>query len=291
MKKVVLLAAVLAATFSHAQFTLLPQAGFEQARAGLNYATGLKSCDITGNFKAALQAGYQIKGGHTPFVRLATSPAATRFVFDNAGDLVSRTAAGALLARFEGGYQYSSKAISLGKKKSVAAPTVEAAQQPSVQRSGCGLMSRLSCGAKKKAPKAATANNLNMRLQPSLAFAYVPAAGEAVTSSADGFAYRAAAWKTAVVPALGFEFANGAKRLFTLTAFYTRPLGLEDQTVSTGSGAKAVNVPLQPSASTWGLTFGVPLSFAKAATAPKAKPQTQKRECNKTYTVAAAVGE
>lgn len=268
-------------TVVQAQFSLLPQLGFERSGTALNYGEGLKACDINGNLKAVLQAGYQFKGGHTPFLRIGTSPAPVSFSFDNAGTLISRTQVGGLLPRFEAGYQYSSKPISLGKKRPANAPAAEATQTTVVQRSSCGsVIYKSSCGSKRKAPKVSSPGNLNMRIQPSLALAYVPSNTEGVVQTANGFNYRAAPWTTAIVPAMGFEFAKGAKRLFTLTAFYTRPLQQSAETITSGTGIKAVSVPLQSRASTWGMTVGVPFGFAKAA---QPKVQKAKKECIRSY--------
>jgi hypothetical protein len=284
MKPIVLTGALalLGATTLNAQLSLLPQAGFEQARTSLNYGNGLSARDINGTLKAGLQAGYHLKGGHTPFVRLATSPAATRFAFNNAGDLVSRTATSDLLFRLEAGYQYSSKPISLGKKGAGSkAPVAEATPETVVQRSSCGAVTyRSSCGSKTRASKLASPGNLNMRLQPSLALAYIPSNTESSKQTANGFDHTAAAWKTALVPALGFEFAKGNQRLFTLTAFYTRPLQQTEEAATYGSGTKSFTLPLQSKTSTWGMTFGVPFGFSKAT---HNRFKNEKREHHKSY--------
>jgi hypothetical protein len=278
--------ALLAGTALHAQFSLLPYAGFEQSRNTLTYDNAFSASNINGNLKAGLRMDYRLRSGHSPFINLTTSPAPVSFSFDNAGSLVNTFRQNGPLFRLEGGYQYSSKPIQLGKKSSnaVSRSTPASTQITFIQRNGCGSkMYRSRCGERKSLAKAAPASNaLNMRLQPSLALAYIPSATQGVKQTADGFEYTAGSWKTALVPAMGFEFAKGTRRLFTLSAFYTRPLGLSDETVTTVREGKAVTTNLQPQASTWGLTLGVPFGFSKTKAAqPKAK--TEKKECQRTY--------
>jgi len=102
-----------------------------------------------------------------------------------------------------------------------------------------------------------------MRLQPSLALAYVPATAENYKQTPAGFEYNAGNWNTAVVPAIGFEFGKGNQRLFTITAFYTRPMGMKEEAVTSSSGNKPVVTAINPKAATWGLTAGIPISMGK----------------------------
>ena len=140
------------------------------------------------------------------------------------------------------------------------------------------------CGEKRTVTKIAPANDaLNMRLQPSLALAYVPSSTEKIKQTADGFDYTAGTWKTALVPAMGFEFAKGRQRLFTLGVFYTRPLGLKESTVSSFTEGKTYITNLEPRSSTWGLTLGVPLSLTKTKQIKAVKTSTEKKSCTRTY--------
>lgn len=279
-------AALAAASTLNAQLSFLPQAGFEQSRTGLNYGNGLSACSGNAAFKAALKTDYRFKGGHSPFINIATTPAPVRFAFNNLGALESGSpsATNGLRLRLEAGYQWSSLPIRLGKK-GTASPTPAPVAEPVAeiqQRSRCGLVSyRSSCGSRKKLAKPSFANNpLSMRLQPALAFAYVPSNTESLTQTANGFEYAAGTWKTALVPSMGFEFAKGRQRLFTLTMFYTQPLNQPQEAVAVSSGFKAVNIPLQSRTPTWGITAGVPFSFAKSSH-PKVKKE--KKVCERNY--------
>lgn len=274
---------LLAGTALHAQFQFLPYAGFEQSRTTVN-TNALSAQDINGFLKAGLRTSYQAKGGHSPFVNLTTNPAPVSFAFDKTGNLLNQYRNGNLQFRFEAGYLYNSKPIQLGRSRSPQRATATTTTNTFTQRKSCGSSSyRSSCGSKKmKAPPAPVNNPLNMRLQPSVALAYLPSSTQAVVQKGDGFAYTPS-WKTAVVPAIGFEFAKGAQRLFTLGLFYTQPLGQQEEAVTTMLESKAITTNLQPRPATWGLTLGVPFSFAKA-NKPKVSPtRTEKKGCNRMY--------
>ena len=168
----------------------------------------------------------------------------------------------------------------LAKKASaVATPSTEMTQQTVVQKSACGSYTyKASCGSKKKTlSNTPVDNTVNMRLQPSLGFAYVPSNTESIKPTADGFKYTPS-WQTAVVPAMGFEFAKGKQRFLTLTVFYTKPLSVPDETYTIPSGVKEVTTNLNPAISTWGITAGVPFSFAKSSAE---KTKKVKKECHK----------
>jgi hypothetical protein len=267
--------ALLAGTALHAQFSLLPYAGFEQANNSLRYGSGYSASDINGNLKAGLRADYRLKGGHSPFFNVTTSPAPVSFRFDRAGSLLQAANAvrGNLQLRLEAGYLYNSKPIQLGKKKASSQPAAETVTVTNIRKSSCGSYTyRSGCGSKTKTVRQVENKPLNMRLQPALALAYLPSAEESLKGNANGFTYTAGTWRTALVPSMGFAFAKGNKALFTLTAFYTRALGQQEETAITQVESKTLQTPLQQTSSTWGLSLGFPISFArqKVTSAPAA---------------------
>lgn len=277
--------ALLAGTAAHAQFSLLPYAGFEQSNNSLRYGSGYSAAAVNGNLKAGIRADYQLKGGHSPFVNLTTSPAPVSFRFDRAGSLLNAAEAvrGSLQFRLEAGYLYNSKSISLGKKKLASLPTQEAVTVTRVRKSKCGSYTYKShCGSKTRSMQSIPENKtLNMRLQPALALAYLPSSSETIKHTANGFEYTAGTWKTALVPSLGFAFARGDKPLFTLTAFYTRALGQPEELALTQVESKIVQTSLQQQTATWGLSLGLPISFAKQKAA-SVKTVTEKKVYRKT---------
>src|SRR5829696_5273416 len=89
MRSTVLTALLLVAggTISHAQFTILPQVGFEQSRTSINY-NAISASRVEGNLAASLKMDYSFKSGHGAYISLGTSPAPMSFAFDNAGELM-----------------------------------------------------------------------------------------------------------------------------------------------------------------------------------------------------------
>lgn len=286
MKPTLLLGCVLlAGTVAQAQLSLLPYAGFEQSNHSLRYGSGFSASNINGNLKAGLRADYRLKGGHSPFVNFATSPAPVSFRFDRAGSLLNAADAvrGNLQFRVEAGYLYNSKPIALGKKKTALPPTQETVTATHVRKSRCGSYTYQSrCGAKTKTIQPAPENKtLNMRLQPALALAYLPSSEQTLRPAANGFEYTAGTWKTALVPSLGFAFAKGDKPLFILTAFYTRALGQQEELALTQVESKIIQTPLQQRNATWGLSLGLPVSFARQK-ATRVQTVTEKKVYTKT---------
>lgn len=279
---------LLAGTALHAQLSFLPYAGMEQSRNTVGYGNGLSAQDINGFFKGGLRTDYRLKGGHTPFVNVTTNPSQASFAFGKDGSLLNVYQGSGLQLRLEAGYQYSSKPIQLGKKSSPKNTTTYTNSQSSPQKKSCGSSYyRSSCGSKKTMASNSPENkNWNMRLQPSVALAYLPATEQQVASTVNGFTYTPG-WKTALVPAMGFEFAKGSQRLFTLGLFYTSPIGQKEEAVSTLLESKTVTTNLQPSTASWGVTLGIPFSLAKSSSSsakPKAvQPTTEKRGCSRYY--------
>src|ERR1051325_2685630 len=89
MKPLLLLGCILAGTAVHAQFSLLPYAGFESSHNTVTNSNGLSAASVNGNLKAGLKMAYQLKGGNGAFINLATSPAPVSFSFDKTGSLAS----------------------------------------------------------------------------------------------------------------------------------------------------------------------------------------------------------
>ncbi len=214
---------LLIGTVANAQLSFLPQVGFEQSRTTFNYGESSIS-GMQGNLKAGLKMDYRLKGGHSPFINLTTSPAPVNFVFSDGNSLANsyQSAKGNLQFRMEAGYQYSSRPFQFTKKGStLKSDDFNTATASPGKKKNCGSSAYKShCGQKKRSLKNRAENNfLNMRLQPSLAFAYIPSAGESIKQTPGGVEYNATNYKTAIVPAMGFEFAKDASDYLPLVFF------------------------------------------------------------------------
>jgi hypothetical protein len=287
MKSTVLTGILFLATgaVTYAQLSFLPQVGFEQSRTTLDYGDGLSALNTKGALKAALKVDYRLKGGHAPFINLSTNPAAVSFAFDNAGSIINSYQAvkSNLQFRMEAGYQYSSSPIRFGKKSSASESKTSATTNEYItQKTSCGSITyRSRCGEKKIISKSTRVSApLNMRLQPSLALAYIPSGVANINQTSHGFEYNANP-KTALVPAMGFEFAKGTQRLITLSVFYTKALGQNEESVTTYPNTKSTVTRLQPNASTWGMTLGVPFSFTKSKAVKTTIERKEKKDCNR----------
>ena len=276
---------LLAASSVYAQFSLQPQFGFEQSRTALTYGSGPAASNSSGNLKAGLKIDYRLKGGHSPFINLTTTPAPVSFAFDNAGTLVNSFQSSTPKLMLQAGYGYSSKAIRLGKGGAPKNTPGVTQENRALHQHGCGMY-RSRCGERRAAKTNAASQPLNLRLQPSLALAYVPSATQTLSPKNGGLEYTAANWKTALVPSMGFEFAKGQQRLFTLNLFYTKPLAQSSNAATLSMSAKAVPVSLLAKTSSWGMTIGIPFGFAKTAQ-PKTKAQNRPTEkiggCHRNY--------
>lgn len=252
---------------ANSQLSLLPQIGFEQSRTKVQYNKQDFFKPFTqGNIQASLRADYRFKKGHGPFVNIASSPATVNINFTEPETLKDnfRVNKGSMQWRFEGGYQYSSKPIYFKKQAAKNATHKTNTQNAGIKKS-CGSSAyKAQCGSKSRSSLAKKNPALNMRLQPSLGIAYRPGDNDVVNKGSNQYEYKAGNWNTALVSGLGFEFAKGAKRLFTLSVFHTQ--GLDDgktQTLNTVTDSKNNVTYLRSDASGWGMNVGIPFSLTK----------------------------
>jgi len=261
-----------------AQLTLLPQIGFESAKTTLRYndMSNLSPLGAESMLKASLRMDYRFKSGHSPFISIGTSPSVVTQNFANPATALKtyNVSTGPLQWRLEAGYQYSSKPIQLGKSKSgnekAAAPEPQARHQ-------CGSYSHHCCGQNKSNPSKQM-QNLSMRLQPSIGFAYKPASDN-VSSSAGSYSYKAGNWNTAVTSSMGVEFDRGKERLMTVSLFYTKGLGnMGTETINWEVNGKPASSSFSSKAGSWGMVIGVPFNLAKTK-----KPAVKKVEHKPAY--------
>src|SRR5215813_10811837 len=111
------------------KFSLLPQVGFENSTTKINY-NDLRSFSPLGvRFapQASLRLNYSSKQGHGFFIGAATSRSIVAFSFADpeTGRTNFTATPGNLQLRLEGGYQFNTKPISLGKSNSSSANNTE----------------------------------------------------------------------------------------------------------------------------------------------------------------------
>lgn len=250
---------------ANAQLSFLPQVGFDQTKTSVrvNDLPSFSPMGFASNFKANLRTDYRFKKGHGPYLSIGTAPGAMAFSFSDVANAATNFTAASndLQLRLESGYQYTSKPINLTKPKNQTAKTTA---QTTETKYRCGSYSYSRQHRTATTVAAKPANNLNFRLQPSIGVAYLPSVKNDLVATGTGYQYNAGNYKTAMVSGMGFEFAKGKQRLFTLSVFYTKGLGnLDEQTITNVENEKVSNTTLNSKSSGWGMMVGVPFSFTK----------------------------
>lgn len=272
-----------------AQFTILPQIGFENSRTSLRFNEG--SSFYPAGSKISPQAGvrldYKNKMGHGAFLGIASSRSVINFSFSDPQTGMSsyKASAGNIQLRLEGGYQASTKPIYF--KKSGSANQNENVQ---VRKSNGGRMCgssavKKSCG--NKANKVNAVKSIEkgswVRIQPSVGLAFMPftPSGEVYSKNQSGvvsYNYNAGNWKTAVTGGVGFEFGNNSHRAFTISLNYLKGISnMNTTSFSTLSASKPTSTSLQSGSSSWNLRMGFPVSLSKRKTATTS-PRIYKEE-------------
>lgn len=265
----------------HAQkFSLLPQAGFENSKTNIRYNNG--ACfapdGINSSPQLSLRLNYSSKMGHGFFAGLSTSRNTVAFTFTDpeTGMTNYSSTSGNKQFRFEGGYQFSSKPISLGKSKTTAT-----ANKSSTAKKGCPYSQKNSCqknnSNKQSLPGNATANNYSVakskgpwiRIQPSIGMSFIPGIPSDIVTKTENsqatYEYRAGNWQTAFTAGTSFEFGCGDNGFFTVSVNYLKGIGnLNTETLTVTDGVKTTTTALQSSVSAWNLRFGIPFNLGKS---------------------------
>ena len=263
-----------------AQLTLRPEIGFDRSKTLVQY-NDLSSFSPMGSSirpKANLRLDYRLPKGHGPYFAIGTSPGVVEFSFANPSAAMNnfKAAAGSMRWRLETGYQYSFKPINFKNKTSGKNATKSVTQKAEEKTNSRSYSGR--CGQQSRSVARPRENkNLNMRIQPSLGVAYIPSVKKDITSDGSTYQYNAGNWKTAIVPALGFEFGKGRQRILNVNLFYTKGLGnLDAKTITTIEAGKPNVNSFSSKTSNWGLTVGVPFSLVKNKSSVS-KTSTQKQ--------------
>jgi hypothetical protein len=286
---------------ANAQLSITPKAGLESSLTTINYNNLKDLSPLCSNLnpQIGLRLDYKFKKTHGPYVGLATSRSTVAFRFDDpeAAATTYTATAGDRQIRIETGYQYSFKAIPLGKssesKQESAAPAAPSASKQgcgkSASRSHCGKSyaseSRPGCGsksktsvAKNKAPKV-----WSLRIQPSAGVAFNTGVNPDIETGVNGstYQYNAGNWKTAAQAGVDFEFGRGRDRMFVVGVQYLKGLdNMNTQSITTQAGTKSTTTYLSSNASSWNVTVGIPFTLSRKHT-PKHKEVYKTKEVKK----------
>ena len=272
---------LLIAISAKAQLSFLPQLGFERSKTFVDYnnVPSFSPMGSQGNFKANLRMDYRFKKGHGPYIGVGTVPGTVAFSFTDVANAANnfKAAQNSLQWKLEGGYQYSSKPITL-KKAAAKKPAVKTSSYNSEVQRHCGSY----CYSYRQrttttSSSAKRSSNLTLRLQPSVGIAYLPSIKDDLEVNGSNYQYNAGNYKTAITSGMGFEFAKGKQRLFTLSLFYAKALDQSDKEKFSGveNGKTVTNVVSSSNTSSWGLMLGIPFSLSKnkKAVAPVVKKE------------------
>ncbi len=286
---------------AQSQLTLTPRIGVENSTTLVSVNESKFFAPIPSQFspQAGIRLDYRFKKGHGVFGGFSTSKTNTAFNFSNpetslTNYFASRSAA---QIRLEGGYQFNTKPIyfkgSSSNKKSASqkSNSCSSSKEKSMkQGSGSNTRSSSHCGKMKSevAKQKAKKESMFVRLQPQLGMAFIPSVKDDFAGKVQGTqisnTYNAGNWNTALISGMGFEFGKGKAKLFQLNLQYLKGIGNMDNSIlTTQSGNKNVETIFASRASSWSLSFGIPISFGKKP-AEKNKVQqknhhSQKNRC------------
>jgi len=279
---------------ANSQFTILPQAGFENSNTKISY-NNLPYFSPLAQLqpKFSLRADYKFKNGFGPFAGISTSRPSVSYSFTDPekGMTEYNASMGNVQAQLQAGLQYTSKPIFFKKQTSTSKsskPKVETAtNNHSYYSSRCSHYYS-GCGAKKSstAEKTKSQNKgWSLRLQPSAGIGFIPSNVEDLVINPAGnqnnYIYNAGNNKTAFLTGMGFEFAKNEKRLFTLSVNYFQGLGNNATSFTSESAGKTTTTMLNSKLSGWGATLGIPLSFTKKTNPQQKVEQKPKYDCQR----------
>jgi len=294
------------------KFSLLPQAGFENSKTTINYNNGKSFAPegVSSSPQFSVRLNYASKMGHGFFLGGSTSRNIVAFTFTDPETGMSNytTTPGNKQFRFEGGYQFSSKPISLGKSRS----TTTTSKSPSAEKKNCPFSQKSSCRKNSASKQAAPGNNTTpnnysvakskgpwIKIQPSVGMGFMPGLPSDIVTKPEGsqtaYEYRAGNWQTAFIAGTSFEFGCGDNGFLTVSVNYIKGVGnLNSETLTITDGVKTTTTSLQSSVSGWNLRFGIPFNLGKQSSAngksaknnvSQRKPSCQqyRYRCTKSY--------
>jgi hypothetical protein len=273
---------------TNAQFTLTPQAGFEnqQTSVKVNNNAAFSPLGTRLSPQAGIRVDYKNKQGHGIFVGMATSRSITKFSFSDPEAAMNNYTAskGNTQFRMEGGYQFSTKPIYFKKSVSANKSSANHYKKNTSTKSCLYSMMRSSCGSKANKTSAARPANNNtwVRVQPSVGVAYIPFAPTSQIMSTSqgtqsGYKYNAGNWQTALITGVGLEFGRNTQSKFMLSVNYLKGMSnLGAKTVTTVSGSKTVTTSFKSDASAWNVRVGIPVTLSKKKTVVKEEPVIEK---------------
>ena len=291
MRNTTILLFVLISYGTNAQFSIQPQIGLENSRTSIK-SNGFSSFSPMGmqlDPRLAARMGYRFKMGHGVFVGVATGSQGVKLKFNDpqaAATTYTSTGRG-LQLHLEGGYQYSTKPIALGKAGSankVRQRCGGEAQHSCISKAGCGQYRSSSHCSKASGRATATSTNkgMYMRIVPSARLAFRPSGTQKIgTATAAGqtiYEY-ATGWNTAFIAGTAFEFGNRKQSNFVVSINFLKSLGNNKETINNVVNGKPNATTFTSDASYFSINLGIPIHLKKNNVSSQKKEYIQRKEC------------
>lgn len=276
MKTIILPLFALVSYASKAQFSIVPRVGMETFKTTITPGNFSSFSPMGQQFAPSLSVrmAYKLKSGLGAYVGVASNSQAVDFTFADPLHAANAytTAAKNFQLRLEGGYQFTSKAIALGKPvntKNVASRVTDRTmgeRATGCSHSRCGGMRNPASASAAALPTIAPKDKgLYMRIQPSIGLAFVPA-GEAMEmntkNGSTNYTYRAGS-NAAVVAGAAFEFGTKSQTNFIVSVNYLTGLGNNTQTVTSNEMLKPTTTSFSSKTSGFNVSLGIPITFKK----------------------------
>lgn len=270
-----------------AQFSIQPQLGLENSSTIIksNEFSSFRPMGMQFAPRVSVRMDYKLKTGSGAFIGIATSTSAVEFKFNDPQTARTSYKASAkdLQLRLEGGYQFTSKPIALGKSNS----------SNRSESHTCGGGEQHRCGGHMACGKHNSSNRYSnfhksmaqnkgwyMRIQPSAGLAFLPSGkNEIETETKNGqlnYEYKAA-WNTAFIAGTAFEFGSRNQPKFTVSLNYLKGFGNNMQTLNTVANGKTTASTFSSKTSGFNVSLGIPISLTKNNKATKHHP------CNRSH--------
>lgn len=116
-----------------------------------------------------------------------------------------------------------------------------------------------------------------MSVQPSIGAAFIPSVGESVSMKTAGsqpmYSYKAGNYNAGIISGVGFEFGKNDQRRITLSLNYLKGISnLDNEKFVSSPEVKPVVTNLKSTSSTWSLSAGIPITLNKKKAIVKPVP-------------------
>jgi hypothetical protein len=276
MKTIILPLFALVSYASNAQFSIVPRVGMETFRTTITPGNFSSFSPMSQQFAPSLSVrmAYQLRSGQGAYVGVASNSQAVNFTFADPLQAASSytTAAKNFQLRLEGGYQFTSKAITLRKPvKTNDFASRFTGRNMGQRASGCshsrcgGMRNSTNTSASSLSKMAPKDEGLFLRIQPSVGLAFAPLGGAMETNTKDGstnYTYRAGS-NAAVAAGTAFEFGSRTQTKFIVSVSYLKGLGNNTQTVTSNQTLKPTTTTFSSTTSGFNVSLGIPIIFKK----------------------------